>query len=308
MKRERRLWFALALNVVIVFTQVGFGVAAHSLGLIADAGHNLTDVVALGLALIAVHWAKRPPSGRKSFGYHRGTILAAQANAVSILAITVFIAHEAWGRLARPQPVAGLTVVWVAGLAVFANTATALLLREKTNDLNMRSALLHMAGDAVAAVGVAIVGAIIFFKHGWYWLDPVVSLAIGLLISRQAIKLLREAADVLLESVPKGFNIDALTSTIENVDGVEEVHDLHVWSLSSEVLALSAHVVTEGHPSLEEAQVIGERVKSAVSGPFSIAHSTLELECEPCVEDKDDPCPMDNVQAGPADAHALHRH
>lgn len=127
MTRERRLVLALGINLVIVVGQATFSFTAHSLGLLADAGHNLTDVVAVGLALIAVQWAKKPPSGRKSFGYHRGTILAAQANAVSIVAVTIFIAHEAWGRLAHPRPVTGSIVVTVAGLAVVANTIAALL-------------------------------------------------------------------------------------------------------------------------------------------------------------------------------------
>src|SRR5438067_1626973 len=166
MSRERRLWIALTLNLAIVFVQVGYGVVAHSLGLIADAGHNLTDVVAVGLSLVAVGWARRAPSERKSFGYHRGTILAAQANAVTILAITVFIAHEAWGRLAHPQPVRGLTVVIVAGIAVLANAFAAFGLVGEGRDINMRSALLHMIGDTAASFGVVVVGLIILVKHG----------------------------------------------------------------------------------------------------------------------------------------------
>jgi len=141
-----------------------------------------------------------------------------------------------------------------------------------------------------------------------YWLDPVVSLGIGLLISWQAIRLLRDAADVLLESVPKGLDLNQLTSTIERVEGVEEVHDLHVWGLSSDVLALSAHVVMEGHPTLEEAQVVGERVKAAVSRPFGIAHATLELECESCETDGQPPCAMDNVTPESPASHVGHQH
>jgi len=304
---ERRLWLALALNVVIVFTQVGFGAVAHSLGLIADAGHNLTDVVAVGLSLLAVRWARRPPTCRKSFGYHRGTILAAQANAVSILAVTVFIAHEAWGRIAHPQHVHGAIVVWVASLAVVANASAALLLRDKSGDLNMRSALWHMSGDALAALGVVVVGVVIVVTNGWYWLDPVVSLGIGVLISLQAIRLLRDAADVLLESAPKGFDMDKLTAMIEDTDGVEDVHDVHVWSLSTDVLAFSAHVVMEGHPSLEEAQVVGDRVKAAVAERFAIKHATLELECEHCKNDNDADCAMENV-IPETPSHAGHNH
>ena len=291
-RRERRLMIALGFNGVIVVVQVVFGIIAGSLGLIADAGHNLTDVAALGASLVAVRWARRRPTPQRSFGYHRATILAAQANAASILGITVFILYEGVRRLLHPLPVSGGIVVVVAAVAAMANLGAALAVRETHaghghggdhgGDLNMRSAMLHLMGDTAASVGVAIAGAVILATGGLYWLDPLVSMAIGCLIAYQAWKLLRATTDVLLESTPRGMRSADIIAVMAGVAGVEQVHDLHVWSLSSEVRALSAHIVLDGHPSLEEAQVVGAAVKAAVGARFGIAHATIELECEAC--------------------------
>ncbi len=304
MSRSRRLGLALGLNAVLVVGQVGFGLVAHSLGLLADAGHNLSDVAAVVVSLVAVRWARRAPTAERSYGYHRGTILAALVNAAMILAATCFIVYEGVRRLTDPQPVRGGLVAIVALVAFAANAGAAVVLREHGCDLNMRSALLHMAGDAVASLGVAVAGLVILLTGRFQWLDPVVSMAIGALIAVEAFRLVAQAAAVLLESTPKDVDLDHLTSVIGDVDGVETVHDLHVWSLSSEVRALSAHVVLAGHPSLEEAQVVGERIKTAVGDPFAIAHSTLELECEPCADGEDGPCGMDGrSNARPLSAH-----
>ena len=304
--RERRLRFVLLLNIVIVLGEATAGIVSGSLGLLADAAHNLTDVGGVALALVAVRWAKRAPTDRRSFGYHRGTVLAAQANATSILITTGLITYEGIRRLSDPGSIEGLVVVIVAGIALVANTGSALLLHEKdTDDVNMRAALLHMAADAGASVGVVIGGALILATGRFELVDPIVSLAIGALIGWQGIKLLRSTADLLLESTPKGLDPNDISERIRAVAGVEDVHDLHVWSLSSEVRALSAHVIIEGHPSLEDAQAVGTAVKAAVSGPYRIAHATLELECEGCVDDGSW-CAMNDVR--PDLAHAGHAH
>jgi cobalt-zinc-cadmium efflux system protein len=284
-RRESRLRLALGFNIVIVVVQVVFGIVAHSLGLLADAGHNLTDVLAVVLSLIAVRWARRRPTGQRSFGHHRATILAAQANAFLILGATVLITYEGLRRLLHPAAVNGRIVIVVALIAAAGNLAAAVALREPHgHDLNMRSAFLHMAGDAASSFGVAVAGAIMLLTKGNYWLDPLVSIGIGAIIAYHAWKLLRSTNEVLLESTPAGLDIAELTAVINGVDGVEHVHDLHVWSLSSEVRALSAHVVLDGHPSLEEAQVVATAIKSTIGPQFSIAHATLELECESCVD------------------------
>ena len=294
MNRSKRLRIALGLNLALVVAQVAFGVAADSLGLLADAGHNLSDVAAVVVSLIAVQWARRAPTAERSYGYHRGTILAALANAATILAVTGFILFEGVRRLGEVQPVQGGLVLAVALVAFAVNAGSALVLHGHGHghDLNMRSALLHMVGDAAASLGVAAAGLVILLTGRFQWLDPVVSMAIAVLIAAEAFRLVRQAVEVLLESTPKDVKLDRLTATIGDVEGVETVHDLHVWSLSSDVRALSAHVVLAGRPSLREAQVVGERIKAAVAEPFAIAHTTLELECEPCADGTVGPCGM----------------
>ena len=300
MDRTRRLAISLTLNLGLVVAQVAFGIVAHSTGLLADAGHNLTDVGALALSLVAVRLALRPASPARSFGNHRATILAALANAVLIAAVTVLIVVAAVHRLLHPGHVDAGIVVAVAAAGLVVNGIAALVLAERGGDLNMRSALLHMVGDALASAAVLVAGLLLLVVPSATWLDPVSSLVVAALIVSQAAGVFRSAIAVLLESTPGDVDLDDLTATMGDVSGVEGVHDLHVWSLSSEVRVLSAHLVLTGHPSLEEANVVGERVKRAIGAPFGIAHSTLELECEPCADVDVDPCAMEVVEAAPA--------
>ena len=295
MTRQARLGVALALNLGVVVAQAAFGLGAHSLGLIADAGHNLADAVALGLSILAIRMTTRPPTAARSFGWHRSTVLVAQANAAAILGATALIGWEAIRRLSHPPRVDGGVVVVIATIALAANLVAAAIVHERHQghghgDLNMRSATLHLAGDAAASGGVAVAGAVMLITGGARWLDPAASLAIGALICVEAIGLLRATTDVLLESTPEGLDMGEMVRVIARVPGVEDVHDLHAWSLSTEVRALSAHIVMRGHPTLEEAQAVADDVKRAVSGPFAIAHATLELECESCVPPGADPC------------------
>ena len=304
--KEKRLRIAMWLNVAIVGVQIMFGIVAHSLGLIADAGHNLTDFAAVLASMIAIRFARQPATRHRSFGLHRATVLAAQANAASILVITALVSYEAIHRIIHPTRVNGPIVIAVALGAAAANLAAALVLRDphdhghghelkaahgpahahgQAEDLNMRSAMLHMAGDAVASLGVAFSGVVITVTNGWYRLDPAVSIMIGLFIAAQAWKLLRRTVDVLLESTPEGLDTDELASALADIDGVEEVHDLHVWALASDVRAMSAHLVLEGNPSLEQAQLVAYTAKAAISQRFAITHATLELEGETCRDD-----------------------
>ncbi len=308
--RTRRLLIALWLNVAIVAVQLFFGLIAHSLGLLADAGHNFTDVAAIATSLLAVRWALRQPTDRRSFGYHRGTVIAALVNAGSIIIVTVIISFEGIRRLLHPVPVHGGVVMVVALGAAVVNTVAALALKEDHSghahggegDLNMRSALLHMIGDAAASFGVAIAGAVILITGRFYWLDPAVSLLIGLLIAVQAVRLCWQALNVLLESTPSDIDLDQLALFVRDLPGVNDVHDLHVWSLSSEVRALSAHLVLTDDLSLAEAQAVGERVKAAIGTRYAIAHSTLELESAHCSPDDPD-CTMTSTSSGHDHSH-----
>jgi len=303
MDRTRRLAVSLALNLVLVVVQVGFGIAAHSTGLLADAGHNLTDVGALALSLAAVRLALRPASPARSFGNHRATILAALGNAVLIAGVTALIVVASIHRLLNPVHVHAGTVVVVAAVGLVVNGVAALLLSEHGGDLNMRSALLHMVGDALASAAVVLAGLVLLAVPSATWLDPVSGLVVAAIIVTQAAGVFRASVAVLLESTPSDVDLEDLTATMAGDPGVSGVHDLHVWSLSSDVRALSAHLVLTGHPTLEEAQVVGDRVKHAIGEPFGIAHSTLELECEPCADGDVDPCAMDGATAA-----VTHRH
>lgn len=290
---------ALALNLVIVVLQMVVGLVARSLGLLADAAHNLTDVAAISVSLYALRVARRRATVAKSFGYHRATTLAAQANAAAVLVVCVVITVEAVRRFAEPTEVHGAPVIVVAAIGALVNFGAAWMLHEghgrgdghthdhshdQPRDLNMHSALLHMLADGAVSVGVALVGTVILVSDGWYWLDPFVSIVISLVIGVQGWQLLRATADVLLEGTPDDLDTDALMDAITVVEGVESVHDVHVWTLSTELRAMSAHIVVEGHPSLEEAQAVGAQVRAAIGPAFRITHATFELECEECAD------------------------
>ncbi len=316
LRRERHLRFALTVNAGVVAMQVVAGLAASSLGLLADAGHNLTDVAAIVVSLLAVRMARRPPDAARSFGYHRGTILAAQLNAASILVVSAVVLVESLRRLGSPAEVDGLPVVVAALVGALANLFSALRLSDglhdhrgqrhassaapgdrelqadRHGDLNIRATVLHLVGDGLASVAVAATGAVILVTGGWDWLDPLASLGIAVLIGSQGWRLLRATTEVLLEATPSGLDTERLGEEMAGVEGVETVHDLHVWTLSSEVRALSAHLVLDGHPTLEQAQVVAARVKAALDPHHRIAHATLELECEACGE-PDAHCAMD---------------
>jgi cobalt-zinc-cadmium efflux system protein len=291
--RARRLQVALGLNLALVVVQAVFGVVAHSLGLLADAGHNLVDVGAVGLSLFAVGLAARPATARRTFGYHRSTVLAAQANGVAILLVTALIMYEGVRRLIHPTVVHPGIVIPVAAAALVVNLLAALVLDDHSHDLNVRSALLHMVADAVTSAGVVVAGVVIAVTGGTYWLDPLVSMLIGVVIAVQAWKLLGATTSVLLEGTPEGVDPESLVQAMVAVDGVESVHDLHTWSLSSEVRALSAHVVLEGAPSLVEAQERTDHVRRMLSAEFGFSHTTLEPEASHCRPDHDADCTMD---------------
>lgn len=287
----------LAANVVIAGVEVGGGLFAHSMALLADAGHNAADVLAAGLALGAVHLARRPPTRDKSFGYHRGGVLAAQANAAGVLVLSVLIAVGAVSRLVQPEAVHGGVVAVVAAVALACNAVAALVLaRAAGTDLNMRATVLHMGADAAASAGVLAVGLVLLGRPSLTWLDPAVSVGISLLVGAQAVRLTLQVIDVLFEGTPSGTDVARLGAAVATMDGVEEAHDLHVWALSPEVLLLSAHLVMAGHPSLEEAQAVAGRVRATLAGDFGISHATLELECETCTDGLSSPCAMEPAQ------------
>ncbi|HEV2890709.1 MAG TPA: cation diffusion facilitator family transporter [Frankiaceae bacterium] len=281
---SRRLSWALAANAVVVVAQGVAGVLAGSVALLADATHNLADVAAVALALAAVRMARRAPTRSRSFGWLRGGVLAAQANAAAVLALSGLLLYASATRLRSPRPVEGGVVLAVAFVAFVVNGGAALALRHE-HDLGVRSALLHLVGDALASLVVAVAGLVILLTGRYEVLDPAVSKVVAVFVLVSGWRLLRQANAVLLEGTPRDVAPAEVERTMAAVPGVESVHDLHVWSLDGTRHALSAHVVVAGHPTLEEAQVVGTAVKRAVSAPYGIAHATIELECEGCVDD-----------------------
>jgi cobalt-zinc-cadmium efflux system protein len=270
------------LNAVLLVGLVAVGFVADSLGVVAAAGDYLADALAIALSIATVRLARRPPTEKHSFGYHRTTILAAMVNAALVVAVAASVAVEAIRRLVNhAPPVEGVPVVIISAIAAAVMLVGALVLRGD-HDLNVRSVLLDTAADAVTAASVAITGVVILIADGLYWLDPAVALVIAVVIAYRAVSLLREVADVLLESTPKGLDVSDVEAAFLEGGEILEVHDLHIWTLASDAPLLSAHVLVAGHPTLEEAQLVAERAKARLSTRFGIDHATLELECELC--------------------------
>lgn len=280
--QRRALWVALALNASFMFVELVGGVLFNSLALLADGAHMLSDVAGLAVALVAQHLTARPVSARKTYGLQRAEVLGAMANGLILLAVTVWIFFEAWGRLSNPEPVAGrgLLVVGLLGLAVNAGSAV-VLVRSRGNSLNMHGAWLHMVSDAAGSV-VVIVAALAVLSGGAQWVDPVASLIIGVLILASTWRLLTETVHVLMEGAPRGIDVQAVQGAMEAEAGVESVHHLHLWNLASDSAALSAHLVLERDTTLHDAQERGDRIKAMLAGDFGIEHTTLEFECHNC--------------------------
>ena len=266
---------AIVLNALLVAAQFGFGFVANSTALMADAGHNLSDVLGLVLALLAAVLGKRAPSGRYTYGLRSTSILAALANAVLLLLASGAIAWEAVQRMLAPPPVAGLTVTLVASAALLVNGFSAwLLMRGQQSDLNVRGAYLHMAADAAISLGVVVSGLLII-ATGWNWLDPLVSLTIVVLIVHGTWGLLRESVELILSAVPAGIDANAVADFLRAQPGVTGVHDLHIWAMSTTESALTAHlVVPGGYPG----DAVLDGLVDALRTRFGIAHSTLQVE------------------------------
>jgi cobalt-zinc-cadmium efflux system protein len=274
---RRRLAITLALTAGYMVAEVVGGLLANSLALLADAGHMLSDVAALGLSLFAVWIARRPPTPGKTYGYYRAEILAALANAATLLAVAVAIVVEAYHRAWNPPAVRGGLMMGVAagGLAVNL-VGLAVLGGGRGESLNVRGAWLHVLTDALGSVGALAAGALMW-AFEWWWADPVASVLIGLLVVYSGWNLLAESAAVLMESAPGGIDVDEVREALRAADGVLGVHDLHVWSITSGMPALSAHVVADdGRPPGE---LLGE-LRTLLHDRFGIDHITIQVEPE----------------------------
>ncbi len=275
---------ALGLTVAFVLLEVGAGFAANSLALLTDAAHNFSDALALGLSWWALRLSLRPANDNRTYGYHRAGILAALVNGATLLGLSVLIAFEAVQRLSSPPHVQEqlMLVVGAIGFAINAGIALSLF-RASRHDLNIRSAFLHMAGDALSIVGV-ILAAVGIVVLGWQWLDPVASLLIAAMIVWSTFGILRETVDILLESAPRDVDMSAMVEDMRSVWGVRGVHDLHVWSIAANLRMLSAHVLTDNMTIAEGARVQRELNERLLSH-YGIGHTALQLECVGCDPD-----------------------
>ncbi len=273
---------AFLLTAGILLLEAVAGYFSHSLALLADAGHILVDVVALGLAWFAVIQARRPADTRRTYGYHRVGILTAFANGATLILIVAAVAFEAARRLAHPEPVQGGLVIVSALVAVGVNTFIALRLRAGSADLSLRAARLHVLGDLAASIGVVAAGAVILLT-GWLYADPIVSLAIAALIAWSAYRILIDTMNVLLEGVPRGMEVEQVAGSIRAVAGVSSVHDLHIWCLSGEQVALSCHLVVADDMGAADSEHLVRRVEEAICSRYGIGHTTIQVEaCHPC--------------------------
>jgi cobalt-zinc-cadmium efflux system protein len=275
---RRKLALTLVVTAVILLAEAVGGWLSHSLALLSDAGHMFSDVVSQALALAALVIATRPADARRTYGWYRLEILAALLNGITLFLLAGGILWSGVQRLRAPVDIHLGTMLIVAGIGLIANLIGAWLLHD-AKSLNAKGAYLHILFDTLSSVAVLIGGTVMWLAHGLYWLDPVLSMAISVFIVWSAISLVREAVDVLLETVPRSIDLDGVTQKMKAIAGVQEVHDLHIWTITSGMFALSAHIVVHSkHPESNDALM--NKVKQMLLEDFSISHTTLQLESE----------------------------
>jgi cobalt-zinc-cadmium efflux system protein len=282
----RALIASLLLTLGFVAFEAVAGFRASSLALLSDAGHNFADAFALLLAAFGFYLQSRPANAVKTYGYQRAGVLAAFVNAVSLVVLALFLFYESYERLRNPQPVVERTMIVVAAIGLTLNLFIVWRLGGHGHDMNIRAAWIHMMGDALSCIAI-IAGAIVIHYTGWQKIDPVLSILIGLMIIWSGWGIIQESLNVLLVGSPKGIELEEVTGGMRGVDGVIEVHDLHIWSLGSQAHALSCHVLIDDVPP-SESEAILKSIKAVLCDRFSIKHSTIQFEHVRC----EDPCVM----------------
>jgi len=275
-RTSKVLRVSLVVTLAYIVLLLVAGIRAHSLALLSEAGHNLSDFVALLLSLVAVYLESRPPSATKTYGWHRAGVLAALVNAGSLVVVSFLIFYEAFRRLQNPEHVQAGLMIWVAAAGVVMNGVIALLLYRSGRDVNIRSALLHEIGDTVSTAAV-IVGGWVILATGQYWIDSALSFGIGALILWSGFGICRETLNILLEGTPRGIRLDRVEAAMRAVEGVNDVHDLHVWNIGSETRALSCHISIEDIPPSVSERILRD-VKQRLHEEFRIDHTTIQFE------------------------------
>lgn len=276
----RVLQFALAATFAYIVLLIVAGLRAHSLALLSEAGHNVSDFLALLLSLAALYLESRPASMQRTYGYSRAGVLAAFVNSLTLVGVAIYIFYEAVRRLYAPEQVHPVTMVWAAAAGVAVNGIISALLYKSSDDLNVRSAFIHMLGDALSTAAVIAGGAAILVT-GQTWIDPALSFGIGAMILWSSFGIIRETLNILLEGAPRGISLDALAFDIKSIAGVNDVHDLHVWTIGSGVHALSCHVAIADIPP-SESDAILRNVQERLRQKFHIDHTTIQFEHAAC--------------------------
>jgi len=295
---QRVLRFSLAATLTYVLITLLAGLKAHSLALVSEAGHNASDALALLLSFVAVHFQSRPATDKKTFGYQRAGVLAAFLNALTLIVISVWIGFTAVHRFMEPVEAQPRVMMVVAAAGVVMNGAIATLLWRVSHDVNIRSVFVHMLGDTLSTAAVIVGGAAIFFT-GNTWIDPGLSLGIAALILWSSIAIVHETLNILLEGTPRGLSLSDIRHELEKIEGVEEIHDLHVWSLGSQTHALASHVTIADIPPSESARIL-EEINVVLLQSFHIHHTTIQFEH---VE-----CPVAHGCVMPVEAVSSHGH
>jgi cobalt-zinc-cadmium efflux system protein len=278
---QRRLLIALSITGLMTIVELAGGLISNSLALIGDAGHMFTDTLALGLSLFALNLAKRPASQTKTYGFYRAEILAALINGTILVLVSAYIFYEAYHRFVEPPEVRGGLMLIVAAIGLAVNVVGISILRSASRgNLNVRGAFLHMASDTLSSIGVIAAGIIILLT-GRTIADPIISIIIGLLILRGAGGLVWESVNILLEAVPKHLDMGQINNAIRKIKGVKDVHDVHLWAITSGMYAMSCHLLIEDQMVSNCTQIV-EEVNQTLSQKFGISHSTVQLECEEC--------------------------
>jgi cobalt-zinc-cadmium efflux system protein len=276
----RRLGWSILITFAILLVEIIGGILSNSMALLSDAGHVLVDLMALILSFLTLRFATAPSTRKKTYGFHRFEILSALVNGVTLIIVSLIILYKGYQRLLNPPEVKSALMLLIAGVGLAGNVAGMAILGHGRKNLNIRGAFLHIAGDALSSVGVIAGGLIITFTR-WYIIDPLLAMGLCVIILRGAYKLIGESVDILIEAVPKGIDLQDVVSEIMKINGVTGMHDLHLWSVTSEIYAMSGHMMIDKE-SAGEANSILEKTRCILYDRFGIEHTTIQIESEHC--------------------------
>lgn len=281
---QSSMLIVLSITSVVMIAEIIGGLLANSLALLSDAGHMLTDILALGLSIIAMRFAQKPPTASKTFGFYRLEILAAFFNGILLLFISFYIFYEAYQRLVHPEEIKGLFMLVVAAIGLLANVVGILILRKSAlKNLNVKSAFFHMVGDTISSMGV-IAGGLVILYTGWNLVDSLIGIFIGMLILRGAYSLVRESVDIFLEATPKDIDVEKMLSDLHKIEGVKDIHHLHLWTITSGIYAMSAHVLIEDLLVSKSAEIL-RQIETLLQSKYNMEHTTIQFESEFCGDD-----------------------